>query len=283
MSQNTGYAYSNDLSQLSYFANSKRDKALLELSHHDLIDCLNELTQQNKVRKVVSLGRKIATYRKFYKWAIEYNLVLRNPAEKLPIIRDQNRLPFALNRMSIAQLLELYAVGPLEIRNRLIVAMLYDTGLRVSELAAIKIQHLDLNTGSLRVIGKGNKERMVLFSKVTRDSIVDYIHNVRFNILRNPFSTPYLFVTYRGGGLHRNTILWIVKSMAKRAGIPVYLVSPHKFRHSFAVHMLDGGSHLLAIKMLLGHECISSTEIYTRLSITALKKVHSLHHPRANF
>ena len=283
LSHKTGYAYSCDLSQLAYFTNFNRSKVLLDLNHHDLIDCLNDLIQQNKARRIVTIGRKVATYRKFFSWAVESNLIENNPAERLPVMRDQTRLPLALNSMYIEQILELFAVGPLELRNRLIVAMLYDTGLRVSELAAIQLHHLDLSTGCIRVVGKGKKERMVLFSKSTRDSIIDYIQNVRFNILKNPFSTPYLFVTYRGGGIHRNTILWIVKSMAKKAGVPEYLVSPHKFRHSFAVHMLDGGSHILAIKMLLGHECISSTEIYTRLTVSSLKKVHALHHPRGNF
>lgn len=283
LSQNTGLSYSSDLSQLAHYSNTAYGVSILALKLDDLVEFLNDLIRTKRVTKLTSISRKIASFRRFFEWALVDGLINQNPAERLPLIKDQSRLPYALSRINIEKLIELYATGALEVRNRLIVSLLYDTGLRVSELVSIQIQHLDLKMGCLRVVGKGSKERVVLFSKATLDSIVDYIQNIRFDILREPFSTSYLLVTYRGGRMHRNTILWIVKSMAIRAGVPSYLVSPHKFRHSFATHMLDGGSHLLAVQMLLGHACISSTEIYTRLSVAKLKQIHYLHHPRANF
>ena len=184
-----------------------------------------------------------------------------------------NRLP------AIAHRLGLDLSSPQSLwRDRALLELMYASGLRVSELVGLKTFHLSLNEGVLRVMGKGNKERLVPFGQLAREAIVRYIKDGRPDILKGQ-QTDDLFVTSHGQGMSRVMFWMLVKKYALRAGIHSPL-SPHTLRHAFATHLLNHGADLRAVQMLLGHADISTTTIYTHVARERLKKILEENHPR---
>ena len=167
---------------------------------------------------------------------------------------------------------------PLGQRDRAMLELMYASGLRVSELVGLKTFHLSLNEGVLRVMGKGNKERLVPFGQLARDAIVLYLKEGRADILKRQ-QTDDLFVTHHGHGMSRVMFWMLVKKYAFLAGITSPL-SPHTLRHAFATHLLNHGADLRAVQMLLGHADISTTTIYTHVARERLKKILEENHPR---
>jgi integrase/recombinase XerD len=163
-------------------------------------------------------------------------------------------------------------------RDRVMVELLYASGLRVSELVGLTLSQVDLNLGCLRVVGKGTKERMVPMGQTARDLLREYLDHIRPVLLKRR-STRVLFVSRRGQGLTRQACWKLLLQRARRAGI-TKLISPHMLRHSFATHLLEGGADLRAVQTMLGHADIATTQIYTHVERSRLKHVHKQFFPR---
>ncbi len=156
--------------------------------------------------------------------------------------------------------------------------LLYATGLRVSELVSLPVQACNMTSCHLRVLGKGNKERLVPFGEVARERIDDYLDQGRPQLVKQK-SCPFLFLNNRGGAMTRNRFWQIINGIAIHAGTR-HRISPHMLRHSFATHLLAGGADLRAVQMMLGHADISTTQIYTKIETNRLKSIHQRFHPR---
>ncbi len=170
------------------------------------------------------------------------------------------------------------APSPLDLRNHAMLHLLYATGIRVSELVNLPLRSCNLTSCHVRVLGKGNKERMVPFDETTRERLTTYLEQGRPLLLKNRPSTLF-FVTTRGRAMTRNRFWQIITEAARNAGIR-QRVSPHMLRHSFATHLLAGGADLRAVQMMLGHSDITTTQIYTQVDKNRLKAIHRRFHPR---
>jgi integrase/recombinase XerD len=157
--------------------------------------------------------------------------------------------------------------------------LLYATGLRVSELVRLTYDQINLNQGVVRVLGKGNKERLVPLGEEAEVRIERYLEEARPDLIKGHGQVPYLFVTRRGGAMTRQAFWYMIKRRAQQAGISKHL-SPHTLRHAFATHLLNHGADLRVVQMLLGHSDLSTTQIYTHVANQRLKSLHTRHHPR---
>jgi integrase/recombinase XerD len=205
--------------------------------------------------------------------------VAADPTLKLLAAKQALRVPHSLSEAQVEALLGAPKVDtPLGLRDRTLLALMYASGLRVSELVTLKTVHLGLDEGALRVTGKGSKERMVPFGAEAHAWLRRYIAEGRQAILKGQASAA-LFVTARGGPMTRQMFWTLVKRHAAAAGITAPL-SPHTLRHAFATHLLNHGADLRAVQMLLGHADISTTTIYTHVARERLRQLHATHHPR---
>jgi integrase/recombinase XerD len=227
-----------------------------------------------------SISRHVTTLRTFYRFLLEQGAVTSDPASLLVLPKQWQSLPKYLN---IRQVNDLIAAPdparPTGLRDRAMLEFLYATGLRVSELCNVRVSDIELNLGYVRVTGKGNKQRIVPVGKTAIAAIEDYQNNGRRNLLRGR-SSPYLFVTARGGPLTRQAFWKLIGSHGKKIGL-FQKLSPHVLRHSFATHLLEGGADLRSLQTMLGHADISTTQIYTHVMRSRLRETVDSHHPRA--
>jgi len=189
-------------------------------------------------------------------------------------------LPSSLSEKQVDALL--YAPDiekKLGLRDRAMLELLYATGLRVSELVAIKQMEISLNQGIIRIVGKGDKERLVPMGEEAMDWISHYLQESRVQLMQGHEVASQLFVTARGSGMTRQAFWYLIKKYAKKAGIAQKL-SPHTLRHAFATHLLNHGADLRVVQLLLGHSDLSTTQIYTHVAQARLEKLHQEHHPR---
>jgi integrase/recombinase XerD len=229
--------------------------------------------------KATSANRRLTVFKRYYRWALRERRIAADPSLRLAPARQMPRAIKTLSEKQVDDLLAAPDVDtPLGLRDRAMLELMYASGLRVSELVALKAIDMSLNDGVLRVLGKGNKERLVPFGGEARRWIERYLEDSRPAILDGQ-QTPDLFVTSRGAGMTRVMFWIIVKKQAAAAGIHVPL-SPHTLRHAFATHLLNHGADLRAVQLLLGHADISTTTIYTHVARERLKQMHARHHPR---
>jgi len=227
-----------------------------------------------------SRARNLAALRSYYRFLRLEGRIAADPTEFLETPRGFKKLPRHLSCDEVERLLahpdRRTRTG---LRDALLLALLYDCGLRVSELAGLRLDQVDLEAWLIRVRGKGDKERFVPFGEEARAAVIAYLSGAR-GVSRRAGGNNHLFPGARGGHLTRQRAWQIVKAHLRGAGV-TRGVSPHTLRHSFATHLLDNGADLRAVQLLLGHADISTTQIYTHLSRERLRKVHSRHHPRA--
>jgi len=229
--------------------------------------------------KASSVARRLSALRRFYRLHVAQGTLVEDPTLRVRAPKKPRRLPKHLSEAQVEALLATPDVRtPLGLRDRAMLELMYASGLRVSELVALKAIDMSLNDGVLRVLGKGNKERLVPFGGEARRWIERYLEESRPLILDGQ-QTSDLFVTARGAGMTRVMFWIIVKKHATAAGIHVPL-SPHTLRHAFATHLLNHGVDLRAVQLLLGHADISTTTIYTHVARERLKQLHAQHHPR---
>jgi integrase/recombinase XerD len=228
-------------------------------------------------------NRRLTVFKRFYRWCLRENLTSADPTLGMLSAKQALRVPKSMSEAQVEALLAAPAVDTdLGVRDRAMLELMYASGLRVSELVGLKLHHLGLSEGVLKVLGKGNKERLVPFGEVAREWLDRYLSQARGHLLHGA-ATDAVFVTSRGalaGGPMTRTMFWyLVKKYALQAGITSPL-SPHTLRHAFATHLLNHGADLRAVQMLLGHADISTTTIYTHVARERLKSLHAQHHPR---
>ena len=227
-----------------------------------------------------SQARVISGIKTFYKFLILENDIQQNPAELLETPKLIRKIPIFLNVEEIDQLLSLIDRSNNEgERNMSMLETLYSCGLRVSELVNLKITDLHLNSDYVKITGKGNKERLVPIGKIAKKLILNYLTTIRVKYPVKKEFVDILFLNRRGGKLSRVMVFYIIKDLAEKAGIKKTL-SPHSFRHSFATHLVEGGADLRAVQEMLGHESITTTEIYTHLDRQFLRDNILSYHPR---
>ena len=227
-----------------------------------------------------SIARHLTTLRNLYQFLLETGAVTSDPTANLAAPRQWQSLPKYLNKKQIDDLIAAPDLTrPQGLRDHAMLEFLYATGLRVSELCGVRISDLDRNLGFVRVVGKGNKHRLVPVGKSALKAVEDYLASGRPRLLKNRPS-PYLFVTNRGGALTRQCFWHLLAGYGKRAGMFRGL-TPHVLRHTFATHLLEGGADLRSVQTMLGHADISTTQIYTHVMRSRLRKTVDQHHPRA--
>jgi integrase/recombinase XerC len=223
---------------------------------------------------------KLSAIRSFYVYLQKEELILENPLEKISSPKLDKKLPTYLTNDEVNRFLLAPDVSkPVGQRDRAILELLYASGLRVSELAHLTLNQIDMDTREIRVIGKGSKERLVLMGKPAQEAIAVYLNDGRHQLLSKK-KTDAVFINRYGNQLIERRIQKIVKQYAKQSGINKK-VHPHTIRHTFATHLLDGGADLRVVQELLGHASLTTTQIYTHVSQTQAKKVYNAAHPLA--
>ncbi|MEQ9299777.1 MAG: site-specific tyrosine recombinase XerD [Cyclobacteriaceae bacterium] len=280
LSENTVAAYLHDIRLLAQFLQLKKiDKSPLKIESidlHDFIEYVAELGLSAHTQ-----ARVISGLKSFYKYLLFEGEITRDPMELIDTPKLGRKLPDTLSVVEIDKLLDAIDMSTAEgTRNRAIIETLYSSGLRVSELVNLSMQNLYFDVGFLRVIGKGNKERLVPIGKTAQKFIHMYIDGYRVHMNIKPGQESFVFLNRRGAQLTRVMIFTIIKNLAKIAGIEKN-ISPHTFRHSFATHLIEGGADLRAVQEMLGHESITTTEIYTHLDRDYLRQVITEFHPRS--
>lgn len=278
LSKNTLAAYRRDLSLYAGWlgAEAQHQRRLDDTTEDDL---KAYFSYRHAVTKATSANRCLTVLKRYFRWALRENLVAADPTLKLQSAKQALRVPKVMSEAQVESLLAAPDDDtPLGLRDRAMLELMYASGLRVSELVGLKTFHVGLNEGVLRVMGKGNAERLVPFGQVAREWIVRYLAESRPVILGGQ-QTDDMFVTSHGHGMSRVMFWMLVKKYALLASIRSPL-SPHTLRHAFATHLLNHGADLRAVQMLLGHADISTTTIYTHVARERLKLLHAAHHPR---
>jgi integrase/recombinase XerD len=228
-----------------------------------------------------SQSRILSGIKSFYAFLVYEEIMGHNPAELIDSPKLGRKLPDVLNVYEIEKILDAIDMSkPEGGRNRAMLEMLYSSGLRVSELINLKMNQVYFDIGFLRILGKGNKERLVPIGKSALKYLQIYIEEIRCHVKIHSGHENFVFLNRRGKGLTRVMIFTIIKELVKIAGIEK-TVSPHTFRHSFATHLVEGGADLRAVQEMLGHESIITTEIYTHLDREYLKQIIEEFHPRS--
>jgi integrase/recombinase XerD len=276
LSKNTLAAYRRDLTLYGAWLAQKDGRAIASTSEADLNAYF---AARHAASKATTANRRLTVFKRYFRWALRERLTDADPTLRLQSARQPLRVPKTLTEAQVEALLDAPDIKTsLGMRDRTMLELIYASGLRVSELVTLKTFNVSMGEGVLRVLGKGNKERLVPFGQVAREWIVRYLAQGRPAILAGQ-QTDDLFVTGRGQGMTRAMFWVIVKKHARTAGI-VAPLSPHTLRHAFATHLLNHGADLRAVQMLLGHADISTTTIYTHIARERLKQLHSRHHPR---
>lgn len=272
LSNNTVLSYENDLKELYNFFKEDIAKA----SYQDLVKYINNLSNLNPR----SVAHRVSVINSFYTFLALNEDIKNNPAENITIPKLPKKLPEFLTIDEINKLLEVDLNDAYSYRNKAMLETLYATGLRISELINLRFSNIDLNNNLIRVMGKGNKERMVPLNDNATKYLSFYINEYRSDILKLKQS-DYLFISNAKKQITRQGFFKILKKECQRAGIKKN-VSPHVLRHSFATHLLANGADLRVIQELLGHSNIVTTEIYTHVVNDKIKKDYDETHPRSH-
>ena len=278
LSQNTLNAYRSDLQRFVQFLNSeKKTNNLLEVRQSQVQGFLAALLAEGS--KASSSARSLSTLRRFYRYQVRQNQIKVDPCAQVLSPKGGRPLPRAISEAHVEALLAAPDTGtPLGLRDRAMLETLYATGLRVSELVGLTLLEINTDVGLVRIIGKGNKERLVPLGEQAIDWISKYQRSARLDLLGET-QCDAMFVTARGKGMTRQAFWHLIKKHALTAGIN-FSLSPHTLRHAFATHLLNHGADLRSVQMLLGHADLSTTQIYTHIAMERLQGMHAQHHPR---
>lgn len=273
LSRNTLSAYRSDLEALTVWLKGPPDKATRSQLQNYFAACVSQGARPR------STARMLSSLRRFYRYLLREGLITDDPSALLESPKLGRPLPKSLSEEQVEKLLQAPDTGtPLGRRDRAMLETLYATGLRVSELVSMKMQQVDLQSGVVRVLGKGDKERLVPLGEEAIEWLQRYLAEARPSLLHG-HSSDALFPTTRGAAMTRQAFWHNLKRYAQIAGIETHL-SPHSLRHAFATHLLNHGADLRVVQMLLGHADLSTTQIYTHVARERLKSLHALHHPR---
>jgi integrase/recombinase XerD len=284
LAANTIQSYRMDLNMFESFL-SARGKGLNAFSRDDIVDFLG--TVRDGGYSASSICRFISSLRGFCRYLLMEKTLAEDPSENLQSPKKWERLPKALSITQVRDILSTSVTAQgsgrrtmdraLFSRNSAMLELLYSSGLRVSELVKLRVEDINFEAGFIRIVGKGSKERVVPVNQRAMDKVNQYISDSRQAFLKSRYS-EYLFVTGRGAPMTRQRFWQTIKVYGKQLGIEL---SPHIMRHSFATHLLEGGADLRSLQKMLGHSDISTTQIYTKVTMDRVKKVYREHHPRA--
>lgn len=280
LSKNSIEAYLNDITKLQNYSEEKANgKSPVKLTLEDLQDFVKWISLSKELQ-AISQARVISGIKTFYKFLLLENELEQSPAELLEAPKTTRKLPVFLTVEEIDKLLShIDRSKPEGERNITMLETLYSCGLRVSELVNLRISDLHLNEDYIKVTGKGNKERLVPIGKSAKKLLKSYIQETRTHLPIKKKAEDHVFLNRRGGTLSRVMVFYVIKDLAIKAGIKKKM-SPHTFRHSFATHLVEGGADLRAVQEMLGHESITTTEIYTHLDRQYLRDNILSYHPR---
>ncbi|MCR4680573.1 MAG: site-specific tyrosine recombinase XerD [Bacteroidales bacterium] len=268
-------AYLHDVTLL---ANHLGHKAIETATLEDLQDFLHHLFEQGTAPR--SQARIVSGIRAFYHFLLYDGTLKEDPTALLDAPKIGLHLPDVLSVPEIEAIMDVIDLStPEGHRNRAIVEVMYGCGLRVSEVVTLKLSHLFFDESFIKVLGKGNKERFVPIGSMAQKMVKLYVEGARKKVKIKKGEEDYLFLNRRGSHLSREMVFMLVKKWAKEAGIEKS-ISPHTFRHSFATHLVEGGADLRAVQQMLGHESITTTEIYTHLDKDYIRSNIALFHPR---
>jgi integrase/recombinase XerD len=275
LADNTIQSYSRDLLRFFQFLEGRR-RSPLQATQDDLMDYMSTLQKALSIR---SCARNLSALKMFFRFLVSEGKIQGSPARLLGAPKLPRKLPGVLTPDEVDMLLS--QPDPSNHRgqrDKAMLELLYATGLRVSELVGLKMSNINLEAGFVRMVGKGSKERMVPMGTKALEVIKGYLSEARGKLLKNR-SSSYLFLNSRGTGLTRQGFWKLIKKYGKKAGIRKE-ITPHKLRHSFASHLLEGGADLRSVQVMLGHADISTTQIYTHITRERLKQIHEKYHPR---
>ncbi len=280
LSPNSVQAYLQDMDKLQQFAISllpiRKPETITEQDLKAFIKWINELGMTP-----ASQARILSGIKAFYKFMLMENLLSHNPAELIEAPRLTRKLPDTLNILEIDALIAAIDLSkPDGTRNKTMLEVLYSCGLRVTELITLKISNLYLEDDFIKIMGKGNKERLVPIGEQAGKLLKIYLHEIRVHLTIKKGQEDFVFLSKRGSKLSRVMVFMIIKSLAEKIGLKKS-ISPHTFRHSFATHLIEGGADLRAVQEMLGHESITTTEIYTHLDREYLRETIVQYHPRS--
>jgi len=268
-------AYQRDLDQFLKFLNSEEVNRPEQVNQHHIRAFIAQRHRQGLGGK--SLQRMLSAIRSLFRWMLREGYAQHNPATPVRPPKSPRHLPATLDADTIGQLLDIPCDSPLAIRDKAIMELFYSSGLRLSELATLHWDQVDIASGMVTVTGKGNRTRMVPLGRMAADALLEW-RKARGNFVS--FEEPHVFVSQRGNPIAVRTIQTRIRYWAKRQGMPQNIY-PHLLRHSFASHMLESSGDLRAVQELLGHADISTTQIYTHLDFQHLASVYDKAHPRA--
>lgn len=278
LGEKTRSAYRSDLTQLArWIAGRAGSGGLVKVSRMDLLDWISRALAEGQ--KTSTAARRLSGIRRFFRYLLREGVIREDPTLRIDSPRLPRRLPDSLSEQDVDNLLqEPDTEVPLELRDRAMLEILYGCGLRVSELVELRVDQVNLRQGVVRIIGKGNKERLVPLGEEAVDWLLQYMRSARNELLKGKPSDA-LFPGNRAQAMTRQTFWYRIKHYTQRAGITTHL-SPHTLRHAFATHLLNHGADLRVVQMLLGHSDLSTTQIYTHVARQRLQALHQSHHPR---
>ena len=277
LSKNTLAAYGRDLKSLSVWLHKSQNN-LLQVNNSQLLEYIAfRIKEGSKSR---SVARSISSLRRFYRFQLRERKINEDPTALIELPKLGKPLPGTLSETQVESLLLAADItDSIGLRDRAMLELLYATGLRVSELVSLRYNQISLQQGVVRIIGKGNKERLVPMGDEAVSWLTQYLDESRADLMRGKGICDNLFVTRRGSGMTRQAFWYLIKRYAIVAGISQKL-SPHTLRHAFATHLLNHGADLRVVQLLLGHSDLSTTQIYTHVAKARLQSMHREHHPR---
>ncbi|TAF44054.1 MAG: site-specific tyrosine recombinase XerD [Sphingobacteriales bacterium] len=280
LAKNSVAAYLADIDKLLQFLDAaKREKSPSEVTAQDIKDFLAWVNQLGMLG--TSQARIISGLKAFFKYLVLENVISSSPCETIEAPRTIRKLPDVLSLAEINQLIDSLDLSrPENIRNKAMLEVMYGSGLRVSELVNLKLSNYFNELEFLKITGKGNKERLVPMGASAIKHLEIYLSTIRNSVKIKPGNEDYIFINRLGTKLSRIMVFMVIKDLAAAIGLSK-TISPHTFRHSFATHLIEGGADLRAIQEMLGHESITTTEIYTHLDSAFLKQTITQYHPRS--
>ena len=268
--------YGKDLKLFMKFLNIEKVDNIKKIDYKLLRQYLSFLYEFDYDKRTIS--RNISSLRSFFKYELKEGKIKNNPMTLIESPKQDKKLPKVLNNIEVENILTIPdTTTPLGQRDSVILETIYSTGIRVSELVNIKLKDIDFSEKKIYITGKGNKERIVLFGKVLNDKLNLYLNDGRKELLKN--TNDYLLLNRFGNQITTRSIELIINKVLKKGSID-YKISPHTLRHTFATHMLNNGADLKTVQELLGHESLSTTQIYTHVSNERLRNVYLNTHPR---
>jgi integrase/recombinase XerD len=288
--ENTLISYRRDLARYGQFLGGRGISdpgAVRESDVTQFLASIREGTPERRPLSAASAARTLVAVRGFHRFLALEGVTNTDPAEGVAPPKAPKRLPKAISVKDVENLLLAASLGdsPAALRDRAMLEVLYGAGARISEVVGLDLDDIDLNDadpaqGSVRLFGKGNKERVVPLGSFARDAVTAYTVRARPSMAIRGKGAPALFLNHRGGRLSRQGAWAVIHAAAERAGLGE-IVSPHTLRHSFATHMLDGGADVRVVQELLGHASVTTTQIYTMVTVQHLREVYAEAHPRA--